>query len=120
MTLAFNARFVSCADAIGGEILQVTFDTKPDSEDQGDRSTPYVLISCNFEFPGPATIEWHDGGDYNGGAEIVSMVLTRDRVLIKLDRDLDIDVSFSIGDRRFAKLRSWLMRMLDEGVFVSR
>jgi hypothetical protein len=119
MTLAFKARSVSCADAIDGEILQVTFDTKPGSEDEDERSTPYVLISCNFEFPDPATIEWHDGGDYAGGAEIVSMVLTRDRVLIKLDRDLVIDVSFSISDRRFAKLRSHLRRMLDDGVFVT-
>jgi hypothetical protein len=120
MTLAFKARFVRCADAIDGEILQVTFDTKAESEDEDDRTTPYVLVSQNFEFPGPATIEWHDGGDYDGGAEIKSMVLTRDRVLINLDCGLDINVTFSIADRRFAKLSSYLRRMLDDGVFISQ
>ena len=119
MTLAFKARSVSCADAIGGDILQVTFDTKPRNEDENGRSTPYVLVSRNFEFPDSATIEWHDGSDYNGGAEIISLALTRDRVLIKLDRDLDVDVSFSLSDRRYAQLSSYLRRMLDEDVFIA-
>src|SRR6266542_1714493 len=64
MTLAFEAKFVDCADAIGGEILQVSFDTVPSSRAEDDRCTPYVLISRNFEFPGSATVEWHDGKDY--------------------------------------------------------
>lgn len=119
MTLAFTSRFVSCADAIGGDILQVTFDTKPRNEDEDERSTPYVLVSCNFEFPGPATIEWHDGVEYNGGAEITSLTLTRDRVLIKLDQGWEMDVGFRIGDRQFAKLSSYLRRMLDEDVFLA-
>jgi len=119
MTLAFKARFVSCADAIDGDLLQVTFDTKPRNEDEDGRCTPYVLLSCNFEFPGPSTIEWHDGTDYDGGAKIIALILTRDRVLIKLDQDLDIDVSFRIGDRRFAKLSSCLKKMLDEDVFLA-
>jgi hypothetical protein len=119
MTLAFRAKFVSCADAIDGEILQVSFDTKPQSEDEDERSTPYVLLSRNFEFPDSATIEWHDGADYDGGAEIISLALTRDRVLVKLDRDLDIDVNICLSDRRFAQLRSYLRRMLDDGVFVA-
>jgi hypothetical protein len=119
MTLAFEAKFVSCADAVGGEILQVSFDTVPTSEDENERSTPYVLISRNFELPGSATIEWHNGDDCDGGAEIISTILTRDRILIKLDRDLDFDVSFRIADRKFAKLTSYLRRMVDAGVFIA-
>ena len=119
MTLAFKAKFVGCADAIDGEILQVSFDTKSDGEDEDERRTPYVLISRNFEFPDPATIEWHDGNDYDGGAMILSMVLARDRVVIKLGRDLDIEVALSIGDRRFSELGSYLRKMLDDGVFVA-
>jgi hypothetical protein len=117
MTVAFRAKYVSCGDAIGGEILQVRFDTVRQGHDETERSTPYVLISRNFEFPGSPTIEWHDGTDYDGGEEIASLTLTRDRASIKLDRDLDIDVTFSVGDRRFGKLYTYLRRMLDEAVF---
>src|SRR5258708_11336273 len=113
MTLAFESRFVSCNDAIDGEILQVTFDTLSSSRTEEGRKTPYVLISRNFEFTDSATIEWHDGRGYDGGAEIVTMTLKRDRMLIELDRDLDIDVSFRLSAAKFATLTSFLKRMID-------
>lgn len=119
MTLAFHAKFVSCADAIGGEILQVSFDTIPARQDESERSTPYVQISRNFEFSGSATIEWHDGKDYDGGAEIISMTLRRDRVFIMLARELDVDVTFRLPDKQFAKLTSFLRRMIDDRVCFS-
>lgn len=119
MKLAFKASSVSCSSAIGGDLLQVSFDTMPKSKDEDERDTPYVLISRNFEFPGTATVEWHDGRDYDGGAEIVLVTLTREQVLIKLDRDMEIDVSIGVGDRRFAQLSSFLRRMLDEGAFAT-
>ncbi len=119
MTLAFIVKSVRCADAIGGEILQVCFDTMPESGNEGERRTPYVLICQDFESASSATIEWHDGSDYDGGAEIVSVRLARDRAMIRLDRDLEIDVSFRIGDRRFAQLSSYLRRMLDDKVLAT-
>jgi hypothetical protein len=82
----------------------VSFDTVPSSHAEDDRCTPYVLISRNFEFPDSATVEWHDGKDYDGGAEITSVSLKRDQVSIKLDRDLDIEVGFHLPDRNFARL----------------
>lgn len=120
MTLAFRANSVRCADAIDGEILQVCFETMPESGDEDKRDTPYVLISQNFEFPGPATIEWHAGSGYDGGAEMVSVTLTRNRALVKLDRDCEIEVSFSIDDRQFAQMNSYLRRMLADGVFIAK
>jgi hypothetical protein len=57
MKLAFEATFVDCGDAIGGEILQLSFDTIPSNLDADQRRTPYVLISRNFEFPDSATVE---------------------------------------------------------------
>ena len=116
MILVFRAKSVRCSSAIGGEIRQVCFDTMSASGDEDERDTPYVLIGQNFEFPGPATIEWHDGSDYDGGTKIVAVTLARDRALIKLKRNMEIDVTFSIGDRRFAQLRSYLRRMLDDAV----
>ena len=118
MMLAFKAKFVRCSSAIGGEILQVYFDTLPAGADEETRTTPSVLIGQNFEFPGPATIDWHDGSDYGGGANIVGVTLARDRALIKLKGNMEIDVSFCIGNRRFAQLMSYLRRMLGEAVFA--
>lgn len=41
-TLAFDVTRVDCTDALGGEILQVSFDTAPEDQDEDERSTPYV------------------------------------------------------------------------------
>jgi len=70
------------AGASAGRVI--SFDTVPKSQDEENRRTPYALISRNCEFPDPATIEWHDGQDYDGGAEIVAVNLRRDRISIKL------------------------------------
>ncbi len=119
MKLAFEAKFVDCCDAIGGEILQLSFDTVPSNHDADERCTPYVLISRNFEFPDPATVEWHDGADYDGGAEIRSLILQRDRVSIKLNRDLELEVAFRVPDKKFATLKSFLSRMIDARVYIT-
>jgi quercetin dioxygenase-like cupin family protein len=107
MTLAFDATRVDCADALGGEILQVSFDTAPEDQDEDERSTPYVLIGRNFEFPDSATIEWRDAHDYDGGAEIVFVTLKRARISIRIDRELDFEVAFRLPDKEFAKLTSF-------------
>ena len=116
MTLAFDSRFVSCDDAGDGEILQVTFDTLPASSSEDGRKSPYILISRSFEFPDNTSVEWHDGRDYDGGAEIVTMTLRRDRISIELDRDLVIEVSFQLSAAEFATLTSFLKKMIDDRV----
>ena len=73
----------------------------------------------NFEFPGPASIEWYDGTQGDGGTDIVSLALRRDHVLIRFARDLEIDVSFRLDNAQFAELHSFLTRMLDEHVFTT-
>ncbi len=113
MNLNFDAKFVHCSDAMDGEILQVSFDTIPESQHEDERTAPYVLISCNFEFSDSATIEWNDGRDYNGGAKIIAVTLSRTRISIKLDRELDIDIAFRLPDKEFAQLTSFLKRMID-------
>jgi len=119
MRLAFEAKFVDCADAIGGEILQVSFDTLPTSHDTDERCTPYVLISRNFEFPVPANVEWHDGQKYGGGAKIRSINLQRDRVSIKLEHNLEVEVVFRVPPKKFGKMRSFLSRMIDAGFYAT-
>src|SRR5262245_58713801 len=116
MKLTFETKFVHCLDAIDGEILQVRFVTLQQTMIEAERRTPNVFISRNFEFPDPATVKWHDGNDYDGGAEIVDMLLGRERVSARLNRDREIDVTFRISDKKFAKLSSYLKRMLQKRV----
>jgi len=112
MLLTFEATDVSCDDAIDGEILQVRFDTVAAGQDEEERRTPCVLIMRNFEFPGAATIEWHDGKEYDGGADIVSVTLKRTRVSIRLHRAMDIIVTFRIAEKQFVQLTTYLTRMI--------
>jgi hypothetical protein len=116
MILAFESPFVSCADAIEGQIVQVTFDTVPSDFAEEERKTPYVLLSRDFEFPDRATVEWHDGRDYDGGAEVAGMTLQRNLVVFKLDRDLEIKVNFQLSQPKFARLTSFLRRMIDDRI----
>jgi len=106
------------AEALGGEIFQVSFNTVPKSQDEENRRTPYVFISRNCEFPEPATIEWHDGQDYDGGAEIVAVNLRRNRISIKLDRPMEITVGFNVLDNQFAELISFLTKIFGNGFYL--
>ena len=113
MTLAFEALYVSCAQAIGGEIQQVNFDTLPESFDEVGRRSPYLLLGRNFEFDDDTTtVEWHDGSDYSGGAEIRSLILKRDRMEVRLDCDLDVKVTFRLTVRKYDRLESFLRRIV--------
>src|SRR5262245_21839744 len=119
MTVAFNAEFVECSELLGGDIIQVSFDTMPPGHDEDERRSPSVLISCNFEFPGPATVDWHDGNDCDGGGRIISMTLKRDRILIRLDCAVDFDIAFRLSDGQFKRLGSYLSRMIEPGIYVA-
>ncbi len=113
MTIAFEAKYVDCGDAIDGEILQVTFDSVAESEDWKNRRDPYVLIGQNFEFPGTPTIEWHDGDDYDGGAEVLKVSLTRTSVIIDTDKDVDFSLALFASDEEFSQLTDFLTRIFE-------
>jgi len=119
MTLVFDATRIDFADALGGEILQVNFDTAPEDQDEDQRSTPYVLISRNFEFPDSATIEWYDGHDYDGGAEILAVTLKRTRITLCVNRELNFEVTFHLPDKKFKKLTSFLRKMMDDRISIA-
>jgi hypothetical protein len=113
MILAFKATYVACTDTLGGDILQVSFDTVLDDDDN-PRCSPYVLISRNFEFPESAAIEWHNGQDYDGGAEIRSITLTRTRIILRLNRELTINMSFQLSNEAYARLTVFLQKIMDD------
>ena len=113
MTLRFEAEVVRCTEALGGDILQVKFDTV-DLNGKDHRRSPYVLLGQCFEFPGPPSIEWHDGADYGGGAKIRSVLLQKDSVSISTDRSPGFSISFSVGEARYKELAWFLKRIFPE------
>lgn len=112
MNLSFQARSVDCRSLIGGDILQVSIGAAPPGQDEEQRTLPCVLIGRNFEFSGAPTVEWHDGEDYDGGAAIRSIGLRREKLVLRLDQSREIVVSFSLPDREFDELRSFVKRIL--------
>src|SRR4051812_8276090 len=117
MALAFEATFVDCGEAIGGELLQVTFDTVPANHDENLRQSPCVIISRLFEFPGRETVDWHDGRDYDGGAEVISGSLRRTGFSARLNRGA-LDIAFALPDDQFTELVSFLERILGPRIAV--
>jgi len=71
MKLSFCAKNVSYSEALDGDIVQILFEENT-SEDFDDKSK-YILLSVNYEFmPCEPTIEWCDGIEHDGGAELSS------------------------------------------------
>jgi hypothetical protein len=77
MNLIFDAAKVDCAQAVEGDICQVTFDASQNDDAENNRESAYLCISRNFEFPGGPTIEWHDGENYSGGGKITVLNLKK-------------------------------------------
>jgi len=119
MTIAFQARYIDCTEAIDGEILQVTFDSAAESQDWIHRRDPYVLIGQNFEFPGAPTIEWHDGNDYDGGAEVLKISLTRTNLVIDTDKGIDFSLTLFISDKEFSRLLDFLTRIFGNSAILN-
>ena len=116
MNLSFEALFVICSNELDWEIQQVVFDTVCDNEDGAEdrRKTPYVSISRNFEFPGPASVEWHDGNDDISGASIISANLEANRILIDIGRGQTIAITFALNERRFRELAKYVRNILSD------
>ena len=69
INIKFIASEVGYTEAIGGEIVQLSFDEDP-NQDPFHRTKCYLLVSQNYEFPDKPTVEWHDGKSDDGGAEV--------------------------------------------------
>jgi hypothetical protein len=91
--IQFTAATVQCSEAIDWEIVQVNFDTMDSTFDEENRTTPYLLISANFEFSKRVQIEYHDGKDYAGDS-LNRIDLWRDRVFAISGRGCEFDIGF--------------------------
>jgi len=110
-TVQLTATTIECSEAIDWEIVQVCFDTRPSSADEEDRTTPYVLISANFEFSDEVQLEFHDGEDY-GGDSPGRIDLWRNRARVISIRGYEFHIDFELSDDAFAELREYLRILL--------
>ncbi|MFC7339706.1 hypothetical protein ACFQY0_21150 [Haloferula chungangensis] len=80
------------------------------------RTSPYLMISANFEFSNRVQVEFHDGSDY-AGDWLRRVDLWRTRVLAGSRGGYDFDISFDLSDDAFAELREYLKILLREDCF---
>lgn len=103
----FRASRVECREAIDWEIVQVSFDTMGASFEEESRTTPYLLISANFEFSERVQIEYHDGRDYAGDS-LNRIDLCRNRIVAVSGGGCEFEIAFELCDEAFAELREYL------------
>ena len=109
MHLNFTAKSTSYAEALGGDIIQLTFE-EYESEDIYNPTALYLLISINYEFP-PFTpsVEWFDGNEENGGAEILNYKIINNSLQLWLNNNLSFDISFSVNEETFKNIEEFLL-----------
>ena len=105
--IQFTAATVQCSEAIDWEIVQVNFDTMARSFDEENRTTPYLLVSANFEFSERVQIEYHDGKDYAGDS-LYRIDLWRNRIFAISGRGFEFDIAFELSEEAFVELREYL------------
>lgn len=107
--IQFKASEVEYDEAIGGEIVQITFDE--DSEkDPFDRTKCYVMISQSYEFPGKPTVEWHDGKNDDGGEEVLSYRLNSDLFELLITGGVTFRVQHDCRGKILTKIQQFLQR----------
>ncbi|MEH6814750.1 MAG: hypothetical protein V7677_19625 [Motiliproteus sp.] len=117
MHLVFNAQEVTYAEALGGDIVQVSFQEEPDPDiDYSKKNCPLppptksVCFSACYEFPPcDTTVEWCDGEDYDGGKSIKEVVLTKTSLKVVLENEFRIDVNFQTDDITFKNIQNFLV-----------
>ncbi|MEA1989989.1 MAG: hypothetical protein U9N57_12400 [Pseudomonadota bacterium] len=115
MHVSFKAQDVSYTEAIGGEIVQVAFH---EDEDNGktEITKPYLLISVNYEFPPiQPHVEWFDGAEFNGGAQIVKYKLEQKSFQAWLDNNMSFDIKFNIEEPIFKEIGKLLVDLYGKG-----
>lgn len=115
MHISFKAEDVSYTEAIGGEIVQVSFDEE-ESCGSTEISKPYLLISVNYEFPpNEPHVEWFDGKDFGGGAKIVRYNLNQKSFKAWLDNNVSFDIAFYAEESVFKEIEKLLVDLYGKG-----
>ena len=117
MHLTFGAKDVTYNEALGGDLVQVTFQEESDPEidySKTNYSLPppikSVTFSANYEFPPcDITVEWCDGEEYDGGKSIKAIELTKTSLKMVLENGFRIDVTFRIDEITFRNIHRFLI-----------
>ncbi|MEI6066363.1 MAG: hypothetical protein WCP96_03430 [Methylococcaceae bacterium] len=107
---------MSYAEALGGDIVQISFEENPDDDPLNPTSCS-LCLAINYEFP-PSRInfEWCDGNDYEGGVEAIKYSISNSEFIVWLDTDVSIKVNFSTNTSSYKKIVSLLRKELGESV----
>ena len=104
MNLLFHTKEVTYSEALGGDIVQVSFQEEPDPDpdiDYGKKGAPlppaikYVLISANYEFSGIKHVEWCDGEEFDGGQSIRQVEITKTLLKLVAVNGFNFEVTFN-------------------------
>ena len=115
MHLDFYAQEVYFADALDGEIVNVSFQEYPDPEIDYSKkhfelpaSVKGVFFSVNYEYPpSQIKVDWCDGEKENGGELIKDIELTKTALKIVLSNNDSFNVSFETDDITFQYIISF-------------
>jgi len=106
--LKFTAKNTSYSEALDGDIIQVIFE-EDENEDPYNQTKLYLSITINHEFPSfTPSIEWFDGNDGNGGAQILNYKLKRNSLQLLLNNNLSFNISFIADERLFQNIKGFL------------
>ncbi len=111
MYIKFTAYNVSYSEAIGGDIIQVSFEE--DSEDDPISPSKNCLhISINYEFPPIIpSLEWFNGNEYDGGANILNYKLDRNSLQLWLDNGMSFDIDFKVEEALYSDIDKFIANL---------
>ena len=116
MHLEFYAQEVYYAEALDGDIINVSFQEYPDPEIDYSKknfelppSVKGVFFSANYEFPPYTThVDWCDGEEEDGGESIKEIELTKTSLKMVLKNNYSFNIGFETDDITFQNIKSFL------------
>ncbi|BCE02000.1 hypothetical protein [Marinicellulosiphila megalodicopiae] len=114
MHLVFEALEVTYNEALGGDIIQVSFQEYPDPDLDYSKVMPPpikgIVFSANYEFPPCDTlVEWCDGEGYDGGQKIKEINLTKTSLNLVTRNGNVFDVKFQTDDVTFENIQNFVL-----------
>ncbi|MFZ5392194.1 MAG: hypothetical protein ACOZAR_03265 [Patescibacteria group bacterium] len=109
--ISFKANEVSYQEENGGDIIQIIFNeeiTENQSDELNSISKPYFSISQDYEFSSKPTIEWFDGKDFDGGADLKGYNFTACLFEVKMSNGLLFSIEHACSQKVFKKIDAFL------------
>ena len=107
MSIEFFASVVEYREALDGEIVQVSFQGYSE-QDPLKTIKLFFSISQNYEFPGKPTLEWFDGKNQTGGAEVFEYNLTSSLFELKTMDDLVFRIRHNCPKKVLTQIQDFL------------